>query len=124
MAGALAQWAARRQLPLLFLAVLAILAANPRAMFADEMIYKCERGRPHYCLKYGQGVCTKTNSLANKAQACEQWTEACVDCQTAIDNCFERSPEPVLQGSAECTACRAELQTCMAAIDSKYWPNR
>lgn len=90
----------------------------------DEMVYKCERGRPHYCLKYGQGLCRKTNSLPNKDQACEDWTEACVECQTAIGNCFERSAEPVLQGSAECTACQAEMHSCMEAADKQYWPNR
>lgn len=107
-----------------FLMAIVLAGQGMIARAEDLPVQSCTHGKPHHCEKYGRGLCLKTNSLANRDEACEQWTFACVDCQTAIGNCFERSTEPVLEGSAECTACRAEMNSCMAAADKQYWPNR
>ena len=94
------------------------------ALAEDMAVDTCAQGKPQYCFKYGQTTCRKKNSLPKAAEACEQWTLACVEGQTAIAYCFERSAEPILDGSAECTACRAELEACMVQTDKQYWPNR
>ena len=105
-------------------ALMALVASCSTALGDDVPVYGCERGRPHYCFKYGQALCRKLNSHADAEAACAEWTQACVECQSAISNCFERTPEPVLQGSAECTACQTEMKACMDVIDKEYWPNR
>ena len=120
-------WGVKRSKALAICAPLAALMLTLWAVGAngeDVPLYSCARGKPHYCLKYGQGICRKHNSLPDAAAACEQWIQECIECQTAIANCFERSAEPVFDGSAECTACRAEMQACMTLADKQYWPNR
>lgn len=126
-AVALTSWVMRRAAVALMPAAAAVLimcGAVTMAAAEDIPLMACARGRPHYCLKYGQGQCPKKNSAPNAAYACEQWTQACIECQTAIAYCFERTPERILEGSAECTACHAELNACMKSIDKEYWPNR
>ena len=103
---------------------LALLFPAVQAGAEDLPTFSCAQGKPHFCYKQGQGTCRKNNARPDAQAACELWTEACVECQAAITNCFERSAEPVFEGSAECTACHAELTACMAAVDKEYWPNR
>lgn len=92
---------------------------------ADELpMFACAQGNAQLCYAQGQSRCRKSNARADAPSACEIWTEACLECQAAISNCFERWSEPILEGSAECTGCHVELTACMAAVDKEYWPNR
>jgi hypothetical protein len=95
------------------------------AAWADDLpTFACAQGNPQLCYAQGQGKCRKANARPDAQAACELWTEGCVECQAAISNCFERSAEPIFEGSAECTACHSELIACMAAVDKEYWPTR
>ena len=103
--------------------LLALLRTTPAT--ADDLpTFSCAQGNPQLCYAQGQGRCRKANARTDAQSACELWTDGCVECQSAISNCFERSAEPVFEGSAECTACHAELVACMAAVDKEYWPSR
>ncbi len=106
------------------LAVLLMLLTSVPALPDEIPPFTCAQGNPQLCYAQGQGKCRKANTRPDAQSACELWTDACVECQAAISNCFERSDEPVFEGSAECTACHAELVACMAAVDKEYWPTR
>lgn len=103
--------------------LLTLMHAAPAS--ADELpTFSCSQGNPQICYAQGQGACRKSYAGHDAQADCELWTDACVECQAAISNCFERSAEPIFEGSAECTACHAELVACMAAVDKEYWPDR
>ncbi len=107
------------------LAALLVVPAYIAPAWGDDLpTFACAQGTPQLCYAQGQGKCRKANARPDAQAACELWTDGCVECQAAISNCFERSPEPVFEGSAECTACHAELVACMAAVDKEYWPTR
>lgn len=107
------------------LATVAFSFAAPLRATADELpMFSCPQGNAQLCYAQGQGKCRKSNARADAQSACELWTDACAECQAAISNCFERWAEPIFEGSAECTACHAELTACMAAVDKEYWPTR
>lgn len=80
----------------------------------------CHIGKPSYCFKYGGEICEKVN--ARGKDACPTWTKACIDCHTAISECFGHKRP--LADSAQCSRCSAAWSACMKRIEKRYWPNR
>lgn len=106
-------------------ALLASAAFAALAHAGEDMTeMNCKADLPTVCYEQGQAECAKSNAHPDKQTACAAWVDGCAECQAGIQYCFERSKEPVLDGSAECTACKEEVAACMAALDKEFWPNR
>lgn len=117
------QYRLRRMVPVFAIATITLLTG---AALADDAAptYRCARGKPSYCFKYGQSFCLKHNNRADAKVACEAWIPLCLDCQTAIHDCLDRLGGTIKDGSQACTKCHEEMSACMAKIDQQYWPNR